>query len=135
MERRRRLYNRTVARAGRGKGKAAGRKEGVNAVVVSDLRVNRGALEAVCRRYRVKRLEVMGSFARGDAGPESDIDILVTFKPDARVGLEFVELKEELEALFGRPVDLLSRASVERSPNKYFRHFALERTELLYECA
>ena len=103
-------------------------------MVINDLHIDRAKLEAVCRRYRVERLEVMGSFARGDASPESDIDVLVTFQRDARVGLEFVRLKEELEAVFGRRVDLLSRASVERSPNKYFRRFALQRTEPIYEC-
>jgi predicted nucleotidyltransferase len=104
-------------------------------MTLSDLPVDRNRLAELCRRYRVARLEVMGSFARGDAGPESDLDILVTFEPSARIGLEFVELQQELEALFGRPVDLLTRASVEGSPNKYFRRYALRSTELLYEPA
>jgi len=104
-------------------------------MTLSDLHIDRYRLAELCRRYGVARLEVMGSFARGDAGPESDVDILVTFKPSARIGLEFVELQQELEALFGRPVDLLTRASVEGSPNKYFRRYALRSTELLYEPA
>jgi predicted nucleotidyltransferase len=49
------------------------------------------------------------------------------------VGLAFVALQHDLAALFGRPVDLLTRHSVERSPNKYFRRFALEKTEPIYE--
>ena len=101
----------------------------------SDLNIDRSKLEALCRRYGIDRLEVIGSFARGDADPGSDIDLLVTFKPDVRIGLEFVSLKEELETLLGREVDLLSRTSVEKSPNKYFRHFALKWTEQLYESA
>ena len=102
---------------------------------LSDLHIDRNRLAETCRRYSVARLEVMGSFARGDDGPESDLDILVTFEPDARIGFEFVALKQELEALTGRQVDLLTRASVERSPNKYFRRYALRRTEPLYEPA
>lgn len=104
-------------------------------MVPSDLHIDRSRLDTLCRRYGIELLEVIGSFARGDAQPGSDVDILVTFKPGVRVGLEFVRLKEELEALFGREVDLLTRASVESSPNKYFRHFALRRTEPLYESA
>jgi hypothetical protein len=97
------------------------------------LHIDRDKLAELCRRYRVARLEVMGSFARGDEAMQSDVDILVSFEPDAQIGLELVALKQELEALVGRPVDLLTRASVESSPNKYFRHFALRRTEQLYE--
>jgi hypothetical protein len=99
------------------------------------LRLDPVRLGELCRRYRVARLEVFGSFARGDADLESDLDILVTFEGDARVGLEFITLKQELERVVGRPVDLLTRRSVERSPNKYFRRFALEHTERLYESA
>ncbi|TAK31282.1 MAG: nucleotidyltransferase [Chloroflexota bacterium] len=100
-------------------------------MAVADLHIDRYRLMDICRRYGVARLEVMGSFARGDETPESDLDLLVTFEPDAKIGLEFIALKLELEALFGRPVDLLTRASVEQSPNKYFRRFALRSTELL----
>ncbi|MEN6662522.1 MAG: hypothetical protein ABFD85_00865 [Phycisphaerae bacterium] len=56
------------------------------------------------------------------------MDIVVTFQPGASIRLEFVSLQQELESLFGRRVDLLTRRSVETSPNRYFRRFALERT-------
>lgn len=102
-------------------------------MALADLYIDRKRLSEICRRYSVARLEVVGSFARGEAGPESDLDLLVTFAPEARIGLEFVALKQELEVLFGREVDLLTRASVEHSPNKYFRYYALRRTEPLYE--
>ncbi len=100
---------------------------------LADLQIDHARLAGICRRYGVARLEVMGSFARGDEGPGSDLDILVSFEPGARIGLEFVALKEELESLTGRQVDLLTRNSVDRSPNKYFRRYALRRTEPLYE--
>jgi len=104
-------------------------------MLLNDLCIDPNRLAELCRRYYVKRLEIIGSFARGDAGSESDLDILVTFKPLAPIGLEFVVLKEELEAVVGRQVDLLTKASVESSPNKYFRYFALRFTEPLYESA
>jgi len=102
-------------------------------MLLEDLEIDRERLAEVCERHGVARLEAFGSVARGDAGPGSDLDILVTFKAGASMGLEFVSLQQELEALFGRPVDLLTRRSVERSPNKYFRRFALRRTEPIYE--
>ena len=104
-------------------------------MLLEDLQVDRERLAEVCERYGVDRLDVFGSFTRGDAEAGSDIDVMVTFGPDAPAGMEFVSLHEELEAVFGRPVDLLTRDSVEHSPNKYFRHFALRRTEPIYERA
>ena len=98
-----------------------------------DLDVDRERLAGVCERYGVTRLEVFGSVARGDAKTGSDLDLLVAFKPGTSLGLDFVSLQEELEGLFGRSVDLLTRRSVEQSPNKYFRRFALRRTESIYE--
>jgi hypothetical protein len=102
---------------------------------LSDLQIDTDRVADVCRRYKVSRLEAFGSFVSGDAEKDSDLDFLVTFEPGAAIGLEFVSLQQELETLFARHVDLLTRHSVERSPNKYFRRFALSRTEVLYEHA
>ena len=103
-------------------------------MLVDDLQVDRKRLAEVCERYGVARLEAFGSFSRGDADAGSDLDILVTYRPEVRAGLAFVALQRQLEALFGRSVDLLTRRSVEESPNKYFRRFALRQTEPIYEC-
>ncbi len=78
----------------------------------------RGDLAALCRRYGVARLEVFGSAARGeDFNPaRSDADFLVTFDPVKRNDLAaFFDFKEALEALLGRPVDLLERGAIEAS--------------------
>lgn len=101
---------------------------------VEHLQIDTQRLADLCERFHVARLEAFGSFAAGSAAEDSDLDALVTFRPDAAIGLEIVALQQSLEELFGRPVDLLTRDSVERSPNKYFRHFALRSTEPLYEC-
>jgi uncharacterized protein len=86
----------------------------------ADIDKKRDALAAVCRRYGVARLEVFGSAARGtDFGPNrSDADFLVTFKAIARNDLAaFSDLKDALEGLLGRPVDLVERETVEMSRN------------------
>ena len=78
-------------------------------------------------------MELFGSVLRDDFGPESDIDVLVTFAEDANWSLfAFVRCKEELEALFGRRVDLLTRPAVERSHNPYRRNAILSSAEAIY---
>lgn len=100
-----------------------------------ELTIDSNRLAAICVKHDVARLELFGSFARGEASSDSDLDLLVTFHPDARVGLGIVALQQELGELFGRSVDLMTRSAIERSSNKYLRHFVLKRTEPLYECA
>jgi uncharacterized protein len=77
----------------------------------ADIAKHRDALIALCRRYDVERLEVFGSAARGDDfnPASSDADFLVTFKPESRLPPleQFFGLAEALEALLGRPVDLV----------------------------
>ena len=102
-------------------------------MLLTDLHLDRDRLAECCRRFGVARLETFGSFATGDASPDSDLDLLVTFEPDIHMGLELIALQQELAEIFGRSVDLLMRESVEHSPNKYFRRFALRHTEPVYE--
>ena len=73
-------------------------------------------LAAVCRPFGVRRLEVFGSAARDDFDPErSDIDFLVEFDSNPKLGTlkAYFGLKDALEALFGRPVDLVSCGAVD----------------------
>lgn len=94
----------------------------------------RAELEALCRRYRVRRLELFGSAATGVERPgQSDLDFLVEFEPlppgayaDAYFGL-----LEDLERLFGRPVDLIVASAIR---NPYFRE-SVERTRTMLYAA
>jgi len=104
-------------------------------VRLSDLTIDPARLADICRRHHVAKAEAFGSFVTGEADEGSDLDLLVTFEPGASIGLEFVSLQQELEALFSRHIDLLTRESVERSANRYFRRFALQHTQVLYERA
>jgi predicted nucleotidyltransferase len=62
------------------------------------------------RQFRVRRLALFGSYARGDQQPESDVDILVEVDPS--IGLQFVSLAEAIEGSLGLPVDVVSRGAV-----------------------
>ena len=96
------------------------------------LAIDAGRLADLCRRYHVAKLELFGSRAKGTARPDSDVDLLVTFEPDKTPGFAFVSLCEDLEVLFGREVDLLTRECVESDFNPYRRMGILEVTEALY---
>ena len=82
----------------------------------ADLGSNHEALAALCRAYDVSRLELFGSAAREhDFNPQtSEIDVLVKFKPDSSMSAlkQFFGLAGELEALFGRRVDLVEADAI-----------------------
>jgi predicted nucleotidyltransferase len=72
--------------------------------------VDQAALAEVCRRHHIRWLAVFGSHARGDARPESDVDLVVDFAPGKTPGFGLVRVAEALRPLFGgRRVDLLTR--------------------------
>jgi predicted nucleotidyltransferase len=76
--------------------------------------VDEARLAEVCARYGIARLFVFGSVARGPATPDSDIDVLYELEPGRRLRWEIEQLADELVALFGRPVDLVSPAALHR---------------------
>ena len=75
------------------------------------LRVLRENMDELRRRFHVKSIAVFGSQARGQAGAKSDVDILVEFNTPVDL-FDFVELKQFLETLLGREVDLVTRAAL-----------------------
>jgi uncharacterized protein len=97
--------------------------------------IPRERLEELCRRRGIRKLELFGSALRDDFGPESDVDVMVEFEPGRTPGLDFFAIAEELEGIFGRRVDLLTRRTVEQSPNYIFREHALRDVATLYEAA
>lgn len=82
-----------------------------------------------CRRHRIRKLSFYGSVLRGDFGPDSDLDVLVEFAPDARVGLiRLAGLELELSELLGRKVDLRTPEDLSR----YFRDEVVRQAEVQY---
>ena len=62
------------------------------------------------RKYPLSNIELFGSYARNEQNPESDIDVMVEFSEP--IGIEFVDLLIELEAILGKPVDLINKKSI-----------------------
>ena len=87
-------------------------------------------LEEFCRRWKIVELRVFGSALRADFRPDSDLDLLVRFAPDADWSLlDHVAMEEELSGIVGRKVDLVSQRAVERSSNWIRRKEILESAE------
>lgn len=92
-----------------------------------------GAIAAFCRRWNIAELAVFGSALRDDFGPESDIDMLVTFRADVVPALaDLLDMEDELQSLLGRRVDLIERQSVEHSPNYLRRREVLTTARVIY---
>ena len=86
-------------------------------------------LAELCRRYGVKRLSLFGSILTGRFGPQSDVDMVVEFLPEAKIGLfEMSEMEEALTSIVGRKVDLRTPAEISR----YFREKVMHRAVLQY---
>lgn len=91
--------------------------------------IDAAGLAGFCRRSGIRRLSFFGSVLREDFGPDSDIDVLIEFAPDAGVGLlEFVDLQRELGELLGRNVDLHTPASL----SHFFREDVVDSAEVAY---
>jgi uncharacterized protein len=89
--------------------------------MIAEISSHREELRQLCRRFHVRRLDLFGSAAGEDFEPSrSDLDFLVEFGPVPSGGYAdaFFGLKESLEELFGRPVDLVAAAAIR---NPYFR--------------
>ena len=91
------------------------------------------AISEFCKRWQISGLALFGSVLRDDFGPESDLDVLITFSPDADWGLlDHYRMQQELERLLGREVDLLTRRSVEQSRNWLRRREILSTAQVVY---
>ena len=82
--------------------------------------------------HGVKRVAIFGSFARGDESKQSDIDLLITLKPFGQrppLGLKWFGLEQELSAVLGRPVDLIS----DKALSPYIRPYVQKEMVILYD--
>jgi uncharacterized protein len=88
----------------------------------------------LCRLYGVRKLELFGSILRPDFDPvRSDVDLLVEFQPQVASSFaNFLDLKDALEDLFGRHVDLLELRAIR---NRRLRHHIEQSKSPLYAAA
>lgn len=86
-----------------------------------------------CEKWQIREFAFFGSVLRDDFHAGSDLDVLVTFAPEAQwTLLDHVEMQDELASLLGRRVDLVSRRGVEHSQNHIRRHAILDSARVVY---
>jgi predicted nucleotidyltransferase len=87
-------------------------------------------LAAFCKRWKILEFSFFGSILREDFRPDSDVDVLVSFSPDAGWSLlDLIAMQEELQTMFNRKVDLIEKEAIR---NPYRRHSILTGREVLY---
>ena len=90
-------------------------------------------IECFCQQWHITEFALFGSVLRDDFRKDSDIDVLVTFAPDfQRSFTDTIQMREELEVLFGRKVDLIVKSAIARSENWLRRKNILESAEVIY---
>jgi predicted nucleotidyltransferase len=95
--------------------------------------IDRERIAEFCRRWKIVEFSLFGSVLRDDFRPDSDVDVLVSFAPDAEWSLfDHVAMEDELIGIIGRKVDLVSRRAVERSENWIRRKAILGSAEPVY---
>jgi predicted nucleotidyltransferase len=96
----------------------------------AQIEIDRRRIEGFCRKWRIREFALFGSVLRDDFGPESDIDVLVSFEPDAPWSLwDLVDMHEELKELLGREVDVVDKEALR---NPFRRHAILTTKQVIY---
>jgi predicted nucleotidyltransferase len=86
-----------------------------------------------CQKWQIAEFALFGSILRDDFTAKSDVDVLVTFAPQARRSLfDLVNMTDELAQLLGRKVDILTRKSVEQSHNWIRKQEILNTAQVIY---
>ena len=94
------------------------------------IRIPRKKIAEFCRRWGVVEFSLFGSILRDDFRPDSDVDVLVTFSPEARISLfELVQMKIDLEKIFHRPVDVIEKDALE---NPFRKREILRTAKVVY---
>src|SRR3989304_4276828 len=90
-------------------------------------------IDEFCQKWKIVELSLFGSVLRDDFRSDSDVDMLVTFSPDAEWSLlDHVAMEEELSVILGKKVDLVSRRAIERSENYIRRQHILSSVQTIY---
>ena len=96
----------------------------------AQVQIDQERIAAFCRKWQITELALFGSVLREDFRPESDVDVLVTFTPEAKWSLmDLAEMEMELAEIFGREVDLVEKDALR---NPFRRYAILTSKEVLY---
>lgn len=100
-------------------------------MLCANLDIPTATLETFCHKWRVRELSLFGSVLRDDFGPNSDVDVLVSFADDAPWSLwDLAVMGDELAAIVGRPVDLIEKEGLR---NPFRRRTILETRRVIYD--
>ena len=98
--------------------------------------IDQKQIHEFCSRWQITSFALFGSVLRNDFRPDSDIDVLVTFAPDAHITLfQLPRIARELGEIFGRKVDLVDRLWIEQSHNPLRREDILTTAQEIYRAA
>jgi len=87
-------------------------------------------IAAFCHKWKVTELALFGSVLTDEFRPDSDVDVLVTYGPDAiRTFDAFFEMQDELKAIFGREIDLVNKSTLR---NPYIKKHVMESYQVVY---
>lgn len=101
--------------------------------MTATIEVPREAIAEFCKRWRIVEFSLFGSVLRDDFGPDSDIDVLIEFeKGEKHTLFDLVQMEDELQSIFRRKVDLLTKQAVETSRNYLRRKKILDTAEVTY---
>jgi hypothetical protein len=102
----------------------------LQSLIANRIKATPAQIAAFCQRWKIIEFALFGSVLRDDFRPDSDIDALVTFSPDRRFTWDdWTTMQEEIEALFNRKVDLVSK---EYLKNPYRRYEILNTCQVIY---
>jgi len=94
------------------------------------VKIDKDKITAFCQKWKIVEFAVFGSVLRDDFRPDSDVDVLVTFGSGGRITFDNrVDMLDELQAIFGREVDLVEKKAIS---NPFRRHSILTTKEVLY---
>ena len=92
--------------------------------------INKPAVAGFCKKWKIAEMSLFGSVLRDDFKSDSDIDVLVTFSPEAQWSLwDFPQMQDELKAIFGRKVDIVEKDALK---NPFRRHSILTTRQVVY---
>lgn len=103
-------------------------------VQIQNIKLPRQSIQAFCTKWKITELSLFGSVLRDDFRPDSDIDVMVVFHPEANPTLfDLVYMENELKEIFNRDIDLITRKGIASSRNHLRRDAILSSAQVIYE--